>query len=362
MSLETCTVLAAIIMRQWLILAILTALVLLLCIEDFLIVQESTCKTFPQTVPPLNATKPADGKEEGKEAVIDGRVSGLWHKISDLSDSMEPAADLLRLGGFSRKCMVLFKGMEIEMNDTTLSMTALTHIPFFRAPSEVYELQGGISVYNRRDMRKGKFSGYIKAREDGGINFFYRWSEPFAGHCCDEIVLEDGGSSLIITTTLTREKGPSCVYRVVYRRANIPSAPHSPHLLKRIEQMKRQDSSKSLEASGNRGFSRKGTQDAPFEPEQQNDLAPIRTLKAMHLTASGEVRPSLSPTDTSSSETSSAFQPQASNGGYKGTRESMDSALHSANGSSKGRSSRSGRKFGEDLRRTSATFSALNKL
>ena len=332
--------------------------------------------------------------------------------MGDLSDSMEPAADLLRLGGFARKCMVLFKGMEVELKDGNLSLTALTHIPFFRAPTERYNLQGKLSVYNRRDMRKGQFSGYIKAREDGGINFFYRWNEPFSGHCCDEIVLEDGGSSLIITTTLTLERGESCVYRVVYRRANQPAMPPSPHLLKRIEMMKsaaqphlhprvhshlhvktarashqpslpkERDSSRSIASShnGSQGYSRRETQemltDAPSGHSIDRDRIPTAAAShemqrtSDHLLSSPPDDEKNSPrNDAMSSQDASSSPFDAANGSRPEgqVRNSMDSAVganHTANGGNRGRRERGsrGKRWGEDIRRSSATFSEFLKL
>lgn len=330
---------------------------------------------------------------------------------------MEAAADLLRLGGFARKCTVLFKGMEIELKNETLSLTALTHIPFFRAPTETYDLGGKLSVYNRRDMRKGQFSGYIKARADGGINFFYRWGEPFSGHCCDEIVLEDGGNSLIITTTLTLENGESCVYRVVYRRANAPATPPSSHLLKRIEMMKnsthphphfhtphhsphhsphlqinthrppphhghshlhaqpqKRDSSQSVVSQhGSQSFRRKGTPDLSDScPSERNET----TVPARQRVSEDSERgrsPQRNALTATSHDAASPFYPAAatpsgSRLSGQATRSSMDSAsdaIHSSNGSTRGRrdkSIRGQRKAGDDLRRSFVTFSEFMKL
>ena len=298
--------------------------------------------------------------------------------------------------------MIFFKGVEVELKDGKLSLTALTHIPFFRAPTEQYDLLSGkLSIYNRRDMRKGQFSGYIKAREDGGINFFYRGGEPFSGHCCDEIVLEDGGSSLIITTTLTLERGDSCVYRVVYRRANMPASPPSSHLLKRIEMMKNatqahlrmhpphsphhlhvkthraphhqhaqpkeRDSSRSLASqTGSQNFSRKGTPDFDNNNTPDN-LAIERHKTSYHLLASGDRRGSSQHDASTSLDTSSPFHHTDGSRQAGQLRNSIDSAsdaFHTANASNKGRKEKTGRgkRWGDDLRRSSATFSEFLRL
>lgn len=67
-------------MQQYLILAILAALVILLCIEDFLIVQE-TCSNSRPEVPPAQGTKGKHSETQREaadenEAVVDQRISG----------------------------------------------------------------------------------------------------------------------------------------------------------------------------------------------------------------------------------------------------------------------------------------------
>ena len=81
MSLETLTVLVTIWMQQYIILGILTALVVLLCIEDFLIVQETNhhCPETPQNevgATGKHAETPTNDKESDDVATVDQRLSG----------------------------------------------------------------------------------------------------------------------------------------------------------------------------------------------------------------------------------------------------------------------------------------------
>ncbi|KAG1653841.1 hypothetical protein FOA52_013286 [Chlamydomonas sp. UWO 241] len=149
-----------------------------------------------------------------KEA--DPGLSGTWLKVDALSESQDEAADLLSLGGFARQAVKLFKGMEFSIKDGTLSLLAMTKLPFVKVGRESYALDGALSCYNRRDMRKGKFQGYVVVVPGGGVDLHYSWGQPLPGECIDEIRLV-GTDDLKITTRLSAG-GRSCAYTVVYKR------------------------------------------------------------------------------------------------------------------------------------------------
>lgn len=215
-------------------------------------------------------------------------LSGTWHKVDDLSDSQDAAADILKIGGFARQAMKMFKGMEFLINDTHLQSTALTKLPFFKAPQEMYALDGSISSYNRRDMRKGKFIGYVKVQECGGLNLYYQFGEPLAGRCVDEIRLANE-NELHITTHLTVGE-ETCAYRVVYHRLGSRSSSKeaspssstealSPDLLKlevKSVSDSESDSSGTLQGSGNKqgqAAPRESSSEAETDAKQRSKQA-----------------------------------------------------------------------------------------
>lgn len=77
-----------------------------------------------------------------------------------MSDSQDPAVQLLNLGGLAKAAMIMFKGMSIQVDDRKMHMRALVKVPLLRVPTEEYDLHGEIRNYNRRDLRKGKLFHY----------------------------------------------------------------------------------------------------------------------------------------------------------------------------------------------------------
>jgi len=78
-------------------------------------------------------------------------------QIGHLSDSQDPAVELLCLGSLAKAAMVMFKGMCIHtVDDCTMHMRALVKVPLLRVPTEEYDLHGQIRNYSRRDLRKGE--------------------------------------------------------------------------------------------------------------------------------------------------------------------------------------------------------------
>jgi len=52
---------------------------------------------------------------------------------------------------------------------------------------------------------------------EGGINIYYKWDDPYAGYCCDEMRLH-GKDELHVTTHLTVGTEDHYSYRVIYWR------------------------------------------------------------------------------------------------------------------------------------------------
>ncbi len=72
-------------------------------------------------------------------------------------------------------------GMEINVIKDAVTTRALTKVPFLKVPIEEYDLAGDIRNYQRRDLRKGTFFGYLRVQPDGGINLYYKWGAPYSG-------------------------------------------------------------------------------------------------------------------------------------------------------------------------------------
>ena len=61
----------------------------------------------------------------------------------------------------------------------------------------------------------GNFFGYARV-EQGGVNLYYKWDDPFGGYCCDEMRLH-GKDEMHVMTHLTVGTD-NYSYRVIYWR------------------------------------------------------------------------------------------------------------------------------------------------
>ena len=73
------------------------------------------------------------------------------------------------------------------------------------------------NVFSLVGTSLGNFFGYVRVEPEGGVNLYYKWDDPFGGHCCDEMRLR-GQDELHVTTHLTVGEA-QCSYRVIYWRS-----------------------------------------------------------------------------------------------------------------------------------------------
>mmetsp|Transcript_31004 Transcript_31004/g.68772 ORF Transcript_31004/g.68772 Transcript_31004/m.68772 type:complete len:354 (+) Transcript_31004:90-1151(+) len=178
--------------------------------------------TASSTITPSSSTSPHLEESPFKVASyggpyhVDMALNGSWEKVPELSQSQDPAVDILQLNGIAKTAIKMFKGMELRVTEDYIEMGAFSVVPFLKVSGERYALNGEVALYNRRDLRKGKQRAYVKLEAHGGLTIFYKWDEPLAGQACDEVQLV-GRDELHITTHL--EVGDkSCAYTVVYHR------------------------------------------------------------------------------------------------------------------------------------------------
>jgi hypothetical protein len=75
-------------------------------------------------------------------------------------------------------------------------------------------------------ITSGTFYGYVKVLLEGGINLYYKWDDPFGGHCCDEMRLISQDEMHVTTHLMVGVD--SCTYRVVYWRAGTNGSGEDP--------------------------------------------------------------------------------------------------------------------------------------
>lgn len=76
----------------------------------------------------------SDNEEEAAR-VMQPRSSPHLHTTTQddaLSDSQEEAARVMQLGGLARNAVKLFRGMDFEISDGALHMSAITKVPFLK--------------------------------------------------------------------------------------------------------------------------------------------------------------------------------------------------------------------------------------
>ncbi|GAX84391.1 hypothetical protein CEUSTIGMA_g11813.t1 [Chlamydomonas eustigma] len=288
--------------RAWLISVLLALLAALLVGESFFFqsLGESSNKDLRKGADSASSYGyPAEGSSAIKDqlgdlenesscdqrlAVLSPSLCGTWLKVDHLSDSQDIAADMLQLGGLARAAMTMFKGMVISLTSSSMQTRALTKVPLLKVPTEVYDLSGGIRNYQRRDLRKGYFYGYLSTQPDGGLNMYYKWDEPHAGHCCDEMRLH-GNDELHITTHLVVGH-ESCAYRVVYWRKGTRGSGETPSPSSSLASMMRSASQAALDVL--KGFEQKPVSLPVLHPVVTSDKASDKFLASVR---SSNLRP-----------------------------------------------------------------------
>ena len=146
---------------------------------------------------------------------LDAALTGVWTKDAAASDSLDPALDLLAVGGLPRRAIALVRGIELRVDGDTFRMAAFSPIPLLKV-REAYSLAGHPAVHRRRDRRGGGATGRTtRLPRGGGLRSVLTWNEPHAGRCVD--VYRVIGDMLTVTSTV-EAAGGSVTYKTVYRR------------------------------------------------------------------------------------------------------------------------------------------------
>ncbi|KAK9839725.1 hypothetical protein WJX84_009027 [Apatococcus fuscideae] len=142
-------------------------------------------------------------------------LAGCWIKDKAASSSMDAALDIAEINGLVRKAIHLLKGCEISLENGHFTFAVTSIVPWFKI-TERYPLTGEPRQWRRRDLRRGKHTGY--AEQIGNTMCLHLdWGAPHGGHgrdrlSCptkDELVVE---SDIVVGTQ-------TAAYRTIYRRA-----------------------------------------------------------------------------------------------------------------------------------------------
>ena len=184
----------------------------------------------------------------------------------EASDSMEPAMNLMQLGGLIRRAVALVKGMDIRVSEDSFRFGITSVVPGFKVGSrttlhdhrrsaslvqlclcplvphldkktvfhvsvpapavdmmsthvqvwESYPMSGESRRHRRRDMRGGGAEGRVTATADGLLRIDVTWGEPHAGAGHDLYVMPDA-DTLLVKSYIQLAHG-SAGYNIVYRR------------------------------------------------------------------------------------------------------------------------------------------------
>lgn len=146
---------------------------------------------------------------------LDAALTGTWTKDFTASDAMDPALDLLAVGGLPRRAIALVRGIELKVDGDTFHMAAFSPIPLLKV-REKYSLTGAPAVHRRRDLRGGGATGRTtRLPKGGGLKSVLTWNEPAGGECVD--VYAVNGDMLTVTSTI-KAAGGAITYKSVYRR------------------------------------------------------------------------------------------------------------------------------------------------
>ncbi|XRA96384.1 KRAB-A domain-containing 2-like [Pycnococcus provasolii] len=148
-------------------------------------------------------------------------LPGTWRKDRAASESMDLACDAIKLNGLLRRATVLINGLELEVRDNNVLRFSVTSvIPFYKV-TEWYTVDGvTVSRGNRRDMRRGGYTGTATARRGGdGVDLRVKWGDPHGGEVIDELRVSADGQKLFVTSSMRMKSGLVVPpYTAVYHR------------------------------------------------------------------------------------------------------------------------------------------------
>lgn len=145
--------------------------------------------------------------------------TGTWLKDGAASDSMDPALDLLQMGGIVRAAMAGVRGLTLRVSPdaAAFDLAVFSAIPLLKV-RERYPLTGDTVQHRRRDLRGGGAAGRTQLRDDGSLQTTLLWRDPVAGACVDTYSVAGDELTVVTTLKVPAVGGRSVRYRTVYRR------------------------------------------------------------------------------------------------------------------------------------------------
>lgn len=89
-------------------------------------------------------------------------LSGCWIKDKKASGNMDKVLQAMGMRGLMRQAVRLLKGMNIKHSDDAFTIEVFSHIGWFKMTEE-YSMCGEPALHRRRDMRKGRHTGSVRA-------------------------------------------------------------------------------------------------------------------------------------------------------------------------------------------------------
>ncbi|KAK9833709.1 hypothetical protein WJX74_003388 [Apatococcus lobatus] len=142
-------------------------------------------------------------------------LAGTWIKDRAASSSMDAALDLAEIHGLLRKAICLLKGCEISFDQGDFVFAVTSVVPWFKV-IERYPMTGETRQWRRRDLRKGKHTGYVE-QQGSSICVHLDWDHPIAGHGQDR--MSSPSENALVVESDCVIGGQALTYRTVYRRA-----------------------------------------------------------------------------------------------------------------------------------------------
>lgn len=142
-------------------------------------------------------------------------MTGTWVKDSKASDSMAEAIQLAQLNRLTRTAVKLIKGVQILQTDQDFEFAVFSVIGWFKV-KETYPMNGSPHQEKRRDLRKGKHTGWIHCVEGGHVKLSLIWDEPYGGRGFDEFRLMSENELRVVSQI--EVGGKTAGYTIVYRR------------------------------------------------------------------------------------------------------------------------------------------------
>eukprot|EP00210_Caulerpa_lentillifera_P008240 g7866.t1 len=143
-------------------------------------------------------------------------LSGDWTKNHEESTSIDPVFDLMKIGPLLKTAVRLVHGIKIEQKQGNFHLTVVSVIKFLKI-TEVYSMTGEASQWKRRDLRRGRLSGFVQSKPGTqSLMLNLEWNDPLAGKGTDEFILLSP-SKLLVRSTLYLD-GQVASYDTIYNK------------------------------------------------------------------------------------------------------------------------------------------------